>query len=161
MTRHALDILARDPDGFFLVIEEERTDEFLHAGMVERAVAAAQGFDEAVRVALEFAHRHPDTLLLVTSDHETAGLAVLGRGNGYENDPDRPCPPTARPMTTPAGQGFCAMAAGTSHTAVAVPLLASGPGATAVHGLLDNTDIARLIVQAFGWDEPARHRSAR
>lgn len=53
------------------------------------------------------------------------------------------------------------MAAGTSHTAVAVPLLASGPGAPAVHGLLDNTDIARLIVQAFGWDEPARHRSAR
>ncbi|PZN09261.1 MAG: hypothetical protein DIU76_00730 [Bacillota bacterium] len=52
MTRHALDILARDPDGFFLVIEEEGTDEFLHAGMVERAVAAAQGFDEAVRMAV-------------------------------------------------------------------------------------------------------------
>ena len=153
MTRRALDVLARDPDGFFLLVEEEGTDGFGHAGLIEGAIAAAQGLDAAVGVALDFARRHPDTLLLVTGDHETGGLSIPGRGDGYSNDPKLPCPPPARPLATPQGQGFCAASAVPNHTGAPVPLLALGPGAQGVDGLLDNTDVARIIAAAFGWRE--------
>ena len=153
MTRRALDVLARDPDGFFLLVEEEGTDGFGHAGLIEGAIAAAQGLDAAVGVALDFARRHPDTLLLVTGDHETGGLSIPGRGDGYSSDPKLPCPPPARPLATPQGQGFCAASAVPNHTGAPVPLLALGPGAQRVDGLLDNTDVARIIAAAFGWRE--------
>jgi alkaline phosphatase len=78
MARKALELLARDPDGFFLMIEGSRID---HAGHDHDAATAAREvleFDRAVSLALGFARRDGRTLVVATADHETGGL-TLGR----------------------------------------------------------------------------------
>ncbi len=78
MTRVALELLADDPDGFFLMVESSRID---HAGHVNDAAAHVRevlAYDEAVAVALDFARRNGQTLVVSVADHETGGLS-LGR----------------------------------------------------------------------------------
>ena len=74
MTAKAIDILRRDADGFFLVVEGGAIDWTAHkedaAGTLHEVVA----FDEAIAVASAFAAASGDTLLVVTADHETGGL---------------------------------------------------------------------------------------
>jgi alkaline phosphatase len=77
MTSAALDILGRDPDGFFLMIENEESDTRSHRNAAEEIVTAEMlDFDAAVRLALAYQAEHPGTLVLVTSDHETGGLTL-------------------------------------------------------------------------------------
>jgi len=83
MTRHALDRLAGNEDGFFLMIEGSRID---HAGHSNDAAAHLHdilAFEEAVATALEYARSDGETLVLVLSDHETGGLSV-GRNRDGE-----------------------------------------------------------------------------
>lgn len=62
---------------FFMVVESAMIDSACHNGDVGSALAEVGVLDEAVKVALEFAALHKDeTLILVTSDHETGGLAA-------------------------------------------------------------------------------------
>lgn len=80
MVSRALTLLAertKDGDrGFFLLIEGSRIDMAAHnndaAGVVHDVIA----FNEAVRVARQFADARSDTLLLSTADHETGGLVL-------------------------------------------------------------------------------------
>ena len=82
MTRAALQILERDEDGFFLMVEGARIDHASHfadaRGMIDEVLA----FDDAIRVALDYQAAHPDVLVIVTADHETGGLS-LGRTSSY------------------------------------------------------------------------------
>jgi alkaline phosphatase len=92
MTRAALALLARDEDGFFLMIEGSRID---HAGHANDAAAHAHdvlAFDEAVAAVLDFARARGDTLVISTADHETGGLSLgaeVGGVSYYEWDPAR------------------------------------------------------------------------
>ncbi|MEX2526122.1 MAG: alkaline phosphatase [Gemmatimonadota bacterium] len=89
MTRLALRTLAANsPDGFYLMVEAASIDKEAHAVDPERTVWDTIEFDNAVRVALEFAHRtntdgdpHNQTLVIVAADHETGGMALVGVGN--------------------------------------------------------------------------------
>lgn len=76
MTRRALDILSRDPDGFFLMVEGGKIDWANHAHDAMTAVLEVYEFNEAVKVGLEFLKREPDTLIVVTADHETGGVGL-------------------------------------------------------------------------------------
>ncbi|GIV59906.1 MAG: hypothetical protein KatS3mg043_0995 [Rhodothermaceae bacterium] len=78
MTRKALDLLRNDPDGFFLMVEGSRIDHAGHANDAAAHLHDILAFDEAVAVALDFARQEGETLVVVTSDHETGGL-TLGR----------------------------------------------------------------------------------
>ena len=82
MTETALVILARDPDGFFLLVETEGSDEAAHANApIEELAAIKADLDSAIHVALRFRERHPETLIVMTADHETGGAALhVGRG---------------------------------------------------------------------------------
>ncbi|HEY8395139.1 MAG TPA: alkaline phosphatase [Thermaerobacter sp.] len=151
MTARAIEVLARNPKGFFLLVEEEGTDELAHARDVAGAVRAARGLDAAVEVALRFARDRRDTLVIVVGDHETGGLAIQGTGNGYSSDPQAPCPAGAEgPFQTPGGQAFCLSQVTAAHTGQPVPIAAYGPGAARVTGVLDNTDVARIMLAAMG-----------
>jgi alkaline phosphatase len=85
----SLKILAADsPQGFYLMIEGASIDKQAHQADAERMVWDTIEFDNAVRVALDFAQRTNtdgiagnDTLVIVTADHETGGLALIGVGN--------------------------------------------------------------------------------
>ena len=89
LARLALHSLAgHSPDGFYLLVEGASIDKRAHAADAERTVWDTIEFDRAVQVALDFARStnsdadpDNDTLVLVTGDHETGGLALIGVGN--------------------------------------------------------------------------------
>jgi alkaline phosphatase len=77
MTRAALAVLsANSPRGFFLFVENENTDTAGHRNDAAALMRDLWAFDEALRVALDFQRTSPDTLIVVTGDHETGGLSV-------------------------------------------------------------------------------------
>ncbi len=81
MTRSALQVLDRDNDeGFFLMVEGSQIDWRGHDLDGEGVIRETLDFDEAVRVALDYASGRDDTLVVATSDHETGGLSVLDPG---------------------------------------------------------------------------------
>jgi alkaline phosphatase len=89
MTTLALKSLsAHSPSGFYLMVEGASIDKRAHAADAERTVWDTIEFDRAVAVALEFARKtntdqNPsnDTLVIVTADHESGGLGIIGVGN--------------------------------------------------------------------------------
>lgn len=76
MTRATIRLLSEQaPKGFFAFIESENTDTASHLSDVASLIHDYREFDRAVGFAYEFYRKHPhDTLILVTSDHETGGL---------------------------------------------------------------------------------------
>jgi alkaline phosphatase len=78
MTSKTLDLLSRNPKGFFVMIEGGRIDHAAHRNDAAGTILDTLAFDEAVGVAREFARKNPDTLVIVTADHETAGMALIG-----------------------------------------------------------------------------------
>jgi alkaline phosphatase len=78
MLQKALSVLAKNPRGFYLLAEGASIDKQAHAMDTERTVFEVIEFDRAVRVARDFVARHPDTLLIVSADHETGGMAIIG-----------------------------------------------------------------------------------
>jgi alkaline phosphatase len=82
MTRKALEILARNPKGFFLMVEGGQVDWVEHANDVASVLHEMLEFDQAIGVAMRFAETNPDTLVVVTADHDTGGLAIAY--NSYE-----------------------------------------------------------------------------
>ena len=79
-TLAALDFLGRDPDGFFLVVEQGDIDWANHDNDFRAMIGSVADLDGAVRAALAFVDRPGDaldwtnTVLLVTADHATGGL---------------------------------------------------------------------------------------
>ncbi len=72
------------PGGFFMMAEGGKIDWKCHANDAGTVVHEVIDFDKAVKVALEFARKHPDeTLVVVTGDHETGGLTMGFAGTGY------------------------------------------------------------------------------
>jgi alkaline phosphatase len=80
MTRQALNVLNKNPNGFFLVIEAGSIDRELHRLDPNRAVDELIELDKAIGIARVWAAERPreDTLILVTADHETSGLVLTG-----------------------------------------------------------------------------------
>ncbi len=148
MAAKALEVLSRDRDGFFLLIEEEGIDEMAHHGHAAELIEAGQALDETVALAREFAAEHGDTLVVVVGDHETGGLAIelvddedeSGQGEQEEEGP-----------FTLAGteQTFTVDWTTGGHTGAATPASAEGPGARAMVDVRDNTDIHDLVLEAM------------
>src|SRR5262245_55395481 len=65
----------QSPNGFVLLVENENTDTAGHQTDAASLMRALWAIDDAVKVALEFQRRNPDTLLIVTGDHETGGFS--------------------------------------------------------------------------------------
>lgn len=76
MTDAAIAYLSQDKDGFFLMVEGGRIDHAQHGNLPKHTIYDTMAFDQAVRVALDFQRRNPNTLVIVTSDHDTGGMAV-------------------------------------------------------------------------------------
>ncbi|MGH9362149.1 MAG: alkaline phosphatase, partial [Thermoanaerobaculia bacterium] len=76
LTRLALEILGRDDGSFFLLVEGGRIDHAAHGFDPAGTAAETRAFDQAVAAALAFQRLRPDTLLLLTADHATGGLAI-------------------------------------------------------------------------------------
>jgi len=72
--------------GFFIMAEGGKIDVVCHANDAGTALHETLDFNDAVKVAYEFALKHPDeTLIVVTGDHETGGLQLGFAGTGYKS----------------------------------------------------------------------------
>lgn len=124
LTRIALDRLAQDPDGFFLMVEHEGIDGGSHENDQDVLRPSLVSFDDAVGIALDFAKRDGNTLVLVAGDHETGGLRISdGRSGKFRLE-----------WST------------TGHTAAAVPVFAFGPGSEAFGGFQENYEVGRKLL---------------
>ncbi|NHK32326.1 MAG: alkaline phosphatase [Asgard group archaeon] len=77
MTCKAIEILNQDTDGFFLMVEGGRIDHGSHDNNKVNAIHETIAFDLAVKEALNYVKNHSNTILIVTADHETGGLAYI------------------------------------------------------------------------------------
>jgi len=77
MTRSAIEVLSRNPEGFVLMVEAGLIDKFNHPMDWERSVYDTIMLSNAVQVARDFAAKNNDTLILVTPDH-THGMSIVG-----------------------------------------------------------------------------------
>lgn len=76
MAAAALKALSQaSPNGFVLLVENENVDTAGHANDAAALMRALWAFDDAVKVALEFQRSSPDTLVIITGDHETGGFS--------------------------------------------------------------------------------------
>ena len=80
MTNVALSRL-ESSNGFFLMVEGSNIDTYSHQGNLQKMLIELIEFDKAVKVAENYVDNHPDTLLIVTADHETGGLNLNGANN--------------------------------------------------------------------------------
>lgn len=132
MAETALQILDRDPDGFFLLLESEDTDDTSHDNLgIEAHNASIAELDRAVAVALAYQRRRPETLVVVIGDHETGELTLQVRRDS-----------TVLEYHT------------TGHSAVLVPVFAGGPGAEGFGRWLRNDEVGQLLFRAVGVEPP-------
>lgn len=83
MFRAALKQLDGAKDGFVLQVEGGRIDHAGHGNDAGSILHEFLEFDECIPIALEFIESHPDTMLVVTTDHGTGGCQLVGAGSAY------------------------------------------------------------------------------
>ena len=115
-----------NPQGFFLLVEHEGSDESGHANDLAGVISAIVELDQAVQTALYWATGRSHTLIVVLSDHETGGLEVL------ESEPTAGQIPSHRYTTT-------------GHSNANVPIFAWGVGVECVSEIMDNTEVFGLL----------------
>jgi len=127
LTDRALQILSKDTDGFFVMIEGSQIDWAGRENDHDWLMDEMSDFDKAVGVVMDFAEADGRTLVVVTADHETGAYSVLD-GSLERHQVTRPS----------FGSG--------DHSAAMVPLLAYGPGSAAFGGMQDNTDLGSTLI---------------
>lgn len=138
MTSKAIDLLSKNDKGFFLQVEGASIDKQAHASNPCGQFGETMDLDEAVKVALDFAKKDGNTLVIVTADHAHATQILY---------PDADAPGFTQavmtadgaPMTVSYGNSTDIDDAG--HTGAQLRVAAYGPGALRVSGLTDQTDI--------------------
>ena len=83
MTSAAIGALSKNEKGFFLFVEASKVDWAAHDNDPTGVVSDLLAYDEAVRVALDFARRDGQTLVMAFADHGTGGMAI-GRKEIYK-----------------------------------------------------------------------------
>jgi len=146
MTRKAIRCLRnaggpepRTKNGFFLMVEGSQIDWACHSNDAESRVRQTLLFDEAVKVAIDFALADGRTLVIVTADHETGGLTI--------------------PDGSLAGTDAKVKWSTKGHTGTPVPVFALGPNAEQFAGMYDNTEITRRLAPMLGlrpWPQPMK-----
>jgi alkaline phosphatase len=152
MTKKAIELLEGDRDGFFLQVEGASIDKQDHVANACGQIGEMIAFDDAIAVAQQYARKHPDTLIVVTADHAHTSQIVAedssGTGNptGYSNNlitaddqVMRVTYGTAGGVTPPA------VPPSQQHTGSVVPIWGQGPGAAAVLGTTDHTDLFEVL----------------
>ena len=120
-----LDDLKKNENGFFLMYEEAHVDKHCHSNDIENAYLALIRFNQAIGRFMEYAFYNPDTLVIITADHETGGLHQGDDGEYAFSTED--------------------------HTSADVPVFAYGKGAEYFdEKTVENTDIPKWIASLMG-----------
>ena len=171
MTDVALQILSRDEDGFFAVIEEEGTDNIannMNAGGTLEALARA---DEAVGVINDFLAANDDTLLVMAADSDAGGLQVVsgslareggavaastnGGGRLFGQQGAFGDVFMSAPDSNGVSHPFAISFVGYNDVAGGILVRTGGLNSDMVEPLMDNTDVYGLMYQTLFGAEPA------
>lgn len=158
MTRKALELLdanlgsadkgnALGKKGFFLQVEGASIDKRDHAADPCGQIGETVAFDEAVKVGLEYAKSHPDTLIIVTADHAHTSQII----------PNEAHPTGSLSRLNTADGAVMTVTWGTEpfgvsqeHTGSQVRIAAQGPQAANVVGITDQTELFHTMARALG-----------
>lgn len=125
-TKNALNTISANNSQFFIMIEEGIIDKRSHDKDEKGAIDTVRRFNDAVAYATQFALCHPDTVLIVTADHETGALAFNA--------------------TSEYGYVFTSY----NHTNTNVPIFALGAGTQVFNGArVENTELAKFCAKAY------------
>lgn len=126
-TQLALELLQNEK-GFFLMVESCGTDKYGHSNNIKGKLNSVTTLDRTLAAILLFMEKNPDTLLIVTSDHETGGVKL---------------PKDADSVTD-------ALFTTENHTDTKVRVFAVGQGSEYFHDkTIDNTDIGKFIIDVL------------
>jgi alkaline phosphatase len=89
MTEKAIEMLSKDKDGFFLMVEGSKVDWASHANEPVGVISEVLSFDKAVKAALDFAKQDKNTLVIITADHGNGGMSIgsAATNKGYDETP--------------------------------------------------------------------------
>ena len=168
MVSFATDFLSDNKNGFFLMVEAGRIDHASHDNLIEEMLHETKELDDCLGNLLT-SDLAKDTLIVITADHETAGLAISGYGHVDTVKGDKLLstkksasgkvssyiswasgPNGAENLTGSQPHPAAQYAAEAKHTAIDVMVLASGPGAEVFSGFMQNTQIPRKILAKVG-----------
>ncbi|MBA4417842.1 MAG: alkaline phosphatase [Syntrophus sp. (in: bacteria)] len=82
MTIKSIQLLSKNPKGFFLFVEGSKIDWASHANDPIGVISDVLAFDDAVGIAVDFAEKDRQTLVVALSDHGCGGMS-LGSKNAY------------------------------------------------------------------------------
>ncbi|MBL3656957.1 alkaline phosphatase [Fulvivirga sp. 2943] len=122
----SIKIFEKQKKPFFIMEESAQIDWGGHGNDLGFLVKEVLDFDKTIGEAMKYVDQNQETLLIVTADHETGGLTIVG-GDFSEHS-------VRSTFTT------------NDHTGVMVPVFAYGPGAELFQGIYDNTDIYSKIL---------------
>jgi alkaline phosphatase len=145
MTRAAINVLAKDEDGFFLMIEGGAVDWASHDNNLARMIEEQIDFNTAVEAVVEWVHIESswdETLLIITADHETGQL--WGPKAGPRSQTPFNLPQNNGASTLPGARYFSG-----EHTNALVPLYVIGPGAELFQSLVDGKDTMAAAAWGF------------
>ena len=146
MTHKAITLLDHNPNGFFLQVEGASIDKQDHAANPCGQIGEVVDLDQAIQEALAYAKTHPDTLVLVTADHAHSSQIIPTDGK---------VPGLSLALRT-HDDAVMAMSYATAsegsqeHTGTQLRIAATGPRASRVMGLTDQTDLFFTIRDALG-----------
>lgn len=130
-TVKAIEQLSKNaPEGFFLLIESAIIDGYGHNNDSEGMVEEMKEFNGTLKALVAYVNEHPETLLVVTADHETGGTGVA-----YKSYPVGGTSDVALNFSTKG------------HTGTVVPIFAWGAGAEKFGGIFQNREIPVIIEQ--------------
>ncbi len=138
-TDMALKYLSTQDEPFFLMVEGSYIDWAGHAENAQMLIEEVKDFNKVLGIAMDFVEAHPNTLLVVTADHET-GEVSLGKKYqpvatfGFRNEI-----PGELSVNFNSDQ----------HSAELIPVFAMGPGAEAFQGIYQNKDIYHKIREVY------------
>lgn len=124
----ALNVLNNE-NGFFLMIEGSQIDFAGHDRDSIYLVNEMLDFNATINNVLDFYDDNPNTLVIVTADHETGGLTIIDSNEAYSRNEFK-------------------FSTG-SHSPLLVPIFAVGPGCENFTGIMENTDIIKKIMELF------------
>jgi len=76
MTQKAIEKLSRNADGFVLMVEGSKIDWAAHANDAVAIITETLAFDKACGVALDFAKKDGNTLVIIVPDHGNSGFSI-------------------------------------------------------------------------------------
>jgi len=138
-TENALHYFDQANQPFFMMIEGSYIDWGGHAENAEMVISEVSDFDRTLGAVLDFVESHPNTLLVVTADHETGGVSV---GKFYETDKE-----SGKKTEVPQKVGVYFNT--DQHSGELIPVFAKGKGAHNFQGIYENSEIYHHMMKVI------------